>query len=144
MINPTTEIKKGFKNLFSAITYNAATVPYYEGEGMVTDYQILLQDVDYQSESTKNDFYGRSSARFEIVTEAEGKFLTKDADLILNSMLLLLFPTPRTNGLTVTGFQVIGMKKDIGRAIKEEAGNGGKIVRRPLELNFFINQMNLT
>jgi hypothetical protein len=143
MINPLTEIKKGFKNLFSgAITHDAATVPYYENEGALVDYQILLTDASYQSESTKHDFYGSARVRFEVVTE-KNKSNTQDADTILNSMLMLLFPTPRTSGLSVTGFKVIGIKKNIGEALKEESGNGSKIVRRPLELNFFINQINL-
>jgi hypothetical protein len=145
MINPANNVRKAFYTLLNGnISYGADVVPVYEGEGEANiPYQILIGNQSYTEEGTKHSFAGRFSQELEIVTEMKGKSVTKHADEIANEVLALVIPTPRTTGLNVAEFQVIGIRKNLRSVLREEAGNGNKIVRRIIEFNFLINQINL-
>ena len=145
MINPANNVRDAFYALLNgAITYGVDSVPVYTGEGEANiPFQILIGNQSYTEEGTKHSFAGRVSQEIEIVTEMNGRSVLKHADEIANDVLALVVPTPRTTGLSVTGFQVIGLQKNLRAVLREEAGNGKKIVRRIIEFNFLINQINL-
>ena len=102
MINPATEIRKGLYSLLNgAVTYNAVTVPVYEGEGTVTPYQILIGADSYTDRKTKHSLFGRVTIPIEVVTEEAGTSAAKAVDTILNSVFALLLPNVNGTSLTV-------------------------------------------
>lgn len=144
MINPATEIRKGLYSLLNgAVTYNAVTVPVYEGEGTVTPYQILIGADSYTDRKTKHSLFGRVTIPIEVVTEEAGTSASKAVDTILNSVFALLLPNVNGTSLTATGFQITSVRKNIRPVIRENSGKGTIIVRRIAELNFLINQINV-
>lgn len=139
MINPAPEIRKGLYSLLDgAVTYNSVEVPVYEGEGVYSgiEYQILIGDMSYTEAGTKHTHGGRVNQLIEIVTEVKGSSTTKHADAIAADVLDLVFPTPRTFGVTISGFKPCRVSKNL-RLLKEQ-GTKATIVRRIIELNFLL------
>jgi hypothetical protein len=137
MINPASEIRKGLFSLLDGnVAYNFEVVPVYEGEGVVTDYQVLIGATTYTDEGTKHTFGGRVNQIIEVVTEVKGSTTTKHADDIAEQVLQFILPTPRTTGLTITGFKPCRISKNL-RLLKEQ-GTKSTIVRRIIELNFLL------
>ncbi len=138
MINPAPEIRKGLKNLLtSAITYNSVVVPVREDEGgQLSEYQIFIGGMTYNDEGTKHTFDGRVNQIIEVVTEVKGTATSKHADAIAATVLGLLFPTPRTTGLTISGFKPCRISKNL--RILKEPGTNSTVVRRIIELNFLL------
>jgi hypothetical protein len=137
MINPAPEIRKGlFALLDAAVIYQATVIPVYEGEGIVTDYQILIGDTTYSDEGTKHSFDGRVNQTIEVVTEVKGSSTTKHADAITEQVLDLILPTPRTTALEIAGFKPCRISKNL-RLLREQ-GTKSTIVRRIIELNFLL------
>jgi hypothetical protein len=137
MINPASEIRKGLFSLLDGnVAYNFEVVPVYEGEGVVTDYQVLIGATTYTDEGTKHTFGGRVNQIIEVVTEVKGSTTTKHADEIAEQVLNFILPTPRTTSLTITGFKPCRISKNL-RLLKEQ-GTKSTIVRRIIELNFLL------
>ena len=137
MINPAPEIRRGLFNLLNgAVTYDSQEVRVYEGEGVLTKYQILIGATTYTDEGTKHTFDGRVNQTIEVVTEVEGSTTTKHADTITGDVLDLIFPTPRTMGINITGFKPCRVSKNL-RLLREQ-GTKSTIVRRIIELNFLL------
>jgi hypothetical protein len=143
MINPASEIRKGLYTLWNGnITYQGNNVPVYEGSGAVTPYQILIQSDSYTSRKTKTSRFGRATVTIEVVTEQETA-ISKPADDIANSAMELITPEVYGNDLSVNGFQITSLRQNTRPIIREQSGKGTTIVRRIIELNFLINQINV-
>jgi hypothetical protein len=138
MINPAPEIRKALNTLLSgAITYNSAVVPVREDDGgHLSEYQIFIGGMSYNDEGTKHTFDGRVNQIIEVVTEVKGTSTSKHADAIAAEVLDLIFPTPRTTGIEITGFKPCRISKNL-RILKEQ-GTNSTVVRRIIELNFLL------
>jgi hypothetical protein len=138
MINPAPEIRKALNTLLSgAITYNSAVVPVREDDGgQLSEYQIFIGGMSYNDEGTKHTFDGRVNQIIEVVTEVKGTSTSKHADAIAAEVLDLIFPTPRTTGIAITGFKPCRISKNL-RMLKEQ-GTNSTVVRRIIELNFIL------
>lgn len=138
MINPAPEIRKGLKTLLTnAVTYNSTVVPVREDDGgQLSEYQIFIGGMSYNDEGTKHTFDGRVNQIIEVVTEVKGTATSKHADAIAAEVLDLIFPTPRTTGIAITGFKPCRIRKNL-RMLKEQ-GTNSTVVRRIIELNFIL------
>jgi hypothetical protein len=147
MINPAPEIRKGLYALLNGnVSYDSVVVPVYEGEGVYDGsvrYQVLVKDDNYTDRKTKSSLFGRVSVNMEIVTEETGTSSSKAADAILNEVFELLLPNVNGTALSATGFQITSVRKNIRPIIREYSGQGINIVRRLVEINFLINQINV-
>jgi hypothetical protein len=147
MINPAPEIRKGLYALLNGnVSYDSVVVPVYEGEGVYDGsvrYQVLVKDDNYTDRKTKSSLFGRVSVNMEIVTEETGTSSSKAADAILNEVFELLLPNVNGTALSATGFQITSVRKNIRPIIREYSGQGKNIVRRLVEINFLINQINV-
>jgi hypothetical protein len=144
MKNPAPYLRRAFKTLLTGqITYSSATVPVYEGEGVVATYQILIKETDLSTgRRDKHSFSGFGTQLIEVIHEGQGKLFHKDVDAIGELVMNKIQPAPRTNALSVSEFQVLSMVRESQNYLDEHNGTSF-ITRLLLRYSFYINQINL-
>jgi hypothetical protein len=123
------------------ITYSATNVPVVDGfsmgESLVTHHVII----DNVSDSDSDNLHHHQSdvnVSIQVVTYVDGYSKTP-VDTISGSVRALLQPTFSTNGLTISGGQVLNLRVTSPQGYLEEMDDNGTIIRKILNINFKLN-----
>jgi hypothetical protein len=123
------------------VSYNSANVPVVDGfsmgESLVTNHIIVDNVTDGDNDSLSHTS-SEVNATLQVVTYVEG-FSKSAVDTISSSVRGLLQPAFATNGLSISGAQVLNLRVTSPQGYLEEIDNNHTIIRKILNINFKLN-----
>lgn len=141
MKNPAPYLrKKIFALLNGNLTYNATSVPVYEGEGKVTQYQVIIGGYSDVGEPNKFSIIKRAVQEVEIVT-IKNDPAAKECDELAEMVMNILSPDVGSDTLSGTDFQVMFISAPSLTPIREEDMSGQRVFRRLLRYNILVEQL---
>lgn len=119
------------------MTYNATTVPVFEGEGIDTPYQVIIGGYSDTDASNKHDFICNAVQDIEIVTIGHDP-ASKNSDAIAELVMNLIHPTVDSNLLSDVDFNVDVQGRPDMLPLREDSTSGQKVVRRILRYHLLM------
>jgi hypothetical protein len=142
MIDVAKAVREAIKTCLGGnVTYDSTTIPVVDGfsmgESLVTNHIIVDNVTDGDNDSLSHTS-SEVNATLQVVTYVEG-FSKSAVDTISSSVRGLLQPAFATNGLSISGAQVLNLRVTSPQGYLEEIDNNHTIIRKILNINFKLN-----
>lgn len=144
MRNTKKKIREAYYNALSgSITLNGAPVPVVSGftnaENILANHIIIDEMNETEKDSTQQSWGNETIVQLQLVSFALNSVSFDDLDEMEDQILQILFPTQKTVGISVTGFELLNLTKDSSNDIVEQ-DEAGSVVRRIIRFRQDIRQ----
>ena len=130
--------QKIYSLLNGSVTVNSSTVPVYENEGVDTaPIQIVIGDYSDADTGTTRNFGSQAQQVIQIIS-MQPTAARKRVDEVGAQVFSILNPTPTSNTLSGTDFDVNIQGAPAITHLTEDMASGNKAVRLILSYNFLI------
>jgi hypothetical protein len=140
MINPAPRLRKRiYALLHSNVVYNGETILVREGEGEITDNQIIIGGYSDTAISGKGCIIKNAVQTIEVVTIKDDP-ASKNSDAITEIVLNLLSPTFESDLLSDSAIGVMLTAAPSLLPIREQSVSGKRVVRRVIRYDLLIDE----